>query len=476
MASEPCVSPSIPTVGSAHQRTDWRPLLACGAATFLLLAYTTVVTVSVSAIADQLGASFAVSQWIIDIDTLILAALVLAMGTLGDRLGHRRLFLLAVAVFGAASVACAAGDSGTLLVVARAAQGIGGAGIFAAAVPLLTQCYTGRRRATAFAVWGAVAGAGSTVGTIAGGAVTEFVSWRWLFVAAIPVCLIAAAVGARSLPRAHHGYGHIDLAGTAVITTAMSTLTFAMINAGQHGWTSPGTVGATAVGLVSAGVFLPVQRRVAHPVLPAALFATPRFIGVLVVAFAYYFGAFAALPVLSRWLQTVAAMRPLEGALVLSVQLVAFIAVSLAFSARLHTAPPSLILGGATMLTGLACLSGAALLIWPDWPTLVAALAVTGIGAGIVSPVLPAVAATSVPPARAGTAAAAANAARQLGLTIGIALCGTLAQPAHPAGLIGTRGVVTALIAAGGVALCGGAIGARLLLLRPADRMAHSAL
>ncbi|MEX3645725.1 MFS transporter, partial [Mycolicibacterium porcinum] len=294
----------------------------------------------------------------------------------------------------------------------------------------------------------------------------EFIGWRWLFVGALPVCLIALVAGFISLPRESHRGGPIDLAGTLLITTSMTGVTFAMINAGEHGWTSVGTISGVLVGLGSAAAFVPSQRRAAHPVLPAGLFATRGFTAVLIAGFSYYFAAFAALPVLSRWLQSTEAMRPLQAALVLTIQLVAFIAVTLLFSARLHDAPRSWVLGGGTVLTGLACLSGAALTARPEWTTLIAALAVTGIGAGIVSPVLPAVAATSVPPARAGTAASAANAARQLGLTIGIALCGTLAQP-HPGAGISTSGLVAALVAAGGVALCGGALS--VALLRSAD-------
>ena len=168
----PSTSPnSLPVHDAAGDRDiDWRPLVTCALATFLLLAFTTVVTVSAESIAGRLGAGFAVAQWIIDAYTLALAALVVAMGTLGDRLGHRRLFLSGLILFGVASAACATATSGGLLVAARAVQGVGGAAIFGTVVPLLTQHYHARARGIAFAVWGAVAGIGSTVGTIAGGA------------------------------------------------------------------------------------------------------------------------------------------------------------------------------------------------------------------------------------------------------------------------------------------------------------------
>lgn len=461
----PSSSPDSALVHDAapEQDTDWRPLMACCLATFLLLAFTTVVTVSAGNIADSLGAGFATAQWIIDGYTLALAALVMAMGTLGDRWGHRRLFLIGLIVFGVASAGCAAASSGGVLVAGRAVQGIGGAAIFGTVVPLLTQHYRGRTRGIAFALWGAVAGIGSTMGTIAGGAVTQFITWRWLFLAALPICVITVIIGIRSLAREHPVHARLDVAGIALITTMMTGTTYAVINAGESGWTAPGTVGAAAVSLAAVWVFVLAQRRATNPLLPPDLFATRGFIAVLIAGFAYYFAAFAALPVLSQWLQSSSGMQPLQAALVLTVQLAAFILVSLTVSARLQRAPRSWVLGGGTLLTGLACLPGAALLLRPDWTSLIAMLIGTGIGAAIVSPVLPAVAATSVPPARAGVAAAAANAARQLGLTIGIALCGTIGQAAHVGDGVSTCAVVAALLTCGVVALCGGAISTVLL-------------
>lgn len=244
---------------------------------------------------------------------------------------------------------------------------------------------------------------------------------------------------------------------------AMSGITYAVINAGESGWTSFGTIGAAAVSVVAVCAFITVQRRVVHPLLPPDLFGTRGFVAVLTVGFTYYFAAFAALPVLSQWLQTSRGMQPLHAALVLTGQLAAFIVVSLAFSARLHHAPRSWVLGGGTILTGLACLPGAALLLHPDWTVLMTVLIVSGVGAAVVSPVLPAVAATSVPPSGAGVAAAAANASRQLGLTIGVALCGTLSRAASGSGTPTTPAVVATVLTCGAVGLCGGAIGTVLL-------------
>ncbi|MBP3083769.1 MFS transporter [Mycolicibacterium fortuitum] len=460
-------SPLAAKDADGEQDTDWRPLVACCLATFLLLAFTTVLTVSADSIASRLGAGFSVAQWIIDVYPLALAALVMGMGTVGDRLGHRWLFLIGLVVFGIASALCATASSGGVLVAARAIQGVGGAAIFGTAVPLLTEHYRGPTRGMAFAVWGAVAGIGSTVGTIAGGAAMQFVTWRWLFAAALPIVVLALLIGVPSLSRDRHVRVRIDGVGVVLITAMMAATTFAVINAGEFGWAATGTTGAAAVSFIAVVLFVTAQRRSTHPLLPPDLFATPAFVGVLIAGFAYYFAAFAALPVLSRWLQSAAGMPPLRAALVLTIQLAAFVVVSLVFGARLHHAPRTWVLGGGTVITGLACLPGAALLWRPDWTGLIAVLVLTGIGSAIVSPVLPAVAATAAPPGRAGAAAATANAARQLGLTIGIALCGTISRSVDAgSGEPTTGAVVAALLISGAVAMCGGTIS--VLLLRHA--------
>ncbi|WP_065762360.1 MFS transporter [Streptantibioticus cattleyicolor] len=186
-----------------------------------------------------------------------------------------------------------------------------------------------------------------------------------------------------------------------------------------------------------------------QPMMPPRLFARRGLVGVLVVAFGYYFASFGALPVLSLWLQGTTGLGPLGTSLVLTVQVVSFFVASALVSEGLHGAAPARVLGGATVVIGSGCAAGLLLPAWPGWPALLPALVITGFGAGIVSPVLPAVAIAAVPP-EYGTAGAAANSSRQLGLALGIAACGTLYGAQSPGS---TGRLVTALLCCAVVAV-----------------------
>nr|WP_042197670.1 MFS transporter [Kibdelosporangium sp. MJ126-NF4]CEL23104.1 Putative integral membrane efflux protein [Kibdelosporangium sp. MJ126-NF4]CTQ90241.1 Putative integral membrane efflux protein [Kibdelosporangium sp. MJ126-NF4] len=439
---------------------SWRPLAAACLGTFLLMIYTTIVTVALPNIGADLGGSFTGLQWIVDVFTVALAGLLLGMGSLSDNLGRKRVYMVGLAAFGVATLICGLAGSMAVLIAARAAQGVAGAAMFATILPLVGLTYHGRARAKAFAVWGTVAGVAGAVGTVAGGVLAELFGWRWIFLASLPVWVVAVVLGSTALTESARTGKRVDLPGIAAFTLSATALTYAVINGGDHGWTAPGTVIAAIVTVVAVAAFVMVQRLSPAPMVPSKLFGTPAFLGVLVVAFGYYFAAFGALPVLSLWLQGTAGLSPLGTSLVLTVQIVVFFLVSGLISDRLHRLAPSMVLGGATVLVGLGCAAAAAVLADPGWVALLPALVLTGLGAGMVSPVFPAVAIASVPPAYGGTAGAAANSSRQLGLALGIALCGTIYRGHGPQT---TDGIVGAMLFCAALAILSGLVAARLL-------------
>ncbi|GAA4524246.1 MFS transporter [Amycolatopsis samaneae] len=445
---------------------SWRPLVAACLGTFLLLLYATIVTVALPRIGAELGGGFGARQWIVDVFTVALAGLLLGMGSLSDNLGRKRVYLLGLVIFGLATLACGLAGSAAVLIAARAVQGVAGAAMFATILPLVGLTYTGRARARAFAVWGTVAGAGGAVGTAAGGVLAELLGWRWIFFASLPIWVLSLALAVTSLRESDRTGKRIDFPGIATFTVAVSALTFAVINGGDRGWAAPGTVLGAAIAVVALVAFVLAERAHPAPMVPAKLFGTPAFVGVLVVAFAYYFAAFGALPVLSLWLQDTTGLSPAGTSLALTVQVVVFFLTSALISDRLHRLPPGRVLGGATVLIGLGCATGLAALAAPNWVALLPALVLTGLGAGMVSPVFPAVAIAAVPASYGGTAGAAANSSRQLGLALGIALCGTLysGHSGSPTGAI-----VLVLLFCAGVALVGGVLTAWLLRPRTRD-------
>lgn len=440
---------------TTSRHPGWQPLVACCLSTFLLLLYTSVVTVALPSIGTGLDAGFGAQQWVVDGYTVALAGLLLGAGALGDATGSRRVHLAGLTGFTAATLACGLAGSPGWLIGARAAQGVAGAALLATILPLIAETYPEpRQRATAFGVWGAVAGGASAVGTVGGGLLTAYAGWRWLFWAGLPLCLLALVLARRSLPRTpRSASAPVDLRGIVLITVAVTACAGAVIGGGSA-W-------AGAVAVLAVAGFVRAERRCPHPVLPLGLIASPRFAAVLLTAFGYYFAAFGALPALATWLQTDLGVGPLATSLVLVGQLLVFIAVSGLLSRHLHALAPAWTIGAGTVLVGLGALAGTALALGPAWLALAPFLALTGFGAGLVSPALPALAIAGAPAHQAGVASSAANAVRQLGLALGVAACGTLAGDAT--GTVTRAGLSAALAACALTALGTGTVAAALL-------------
>ncbi|ARF54001.1 MFS transporter [Streptomyces gilvosporeus] len=445
----------LPDRNSAD-RGRWLPLVATCLGTFLLLVYATIVTVALPRIAGDLHADFGALQWIVDVYTLALAGLLLGMGSLGDTLGRKRLYLLGLAVFTLATLACGTAPSAPLLIAARAAQGIAGAAMFATLLPLIGLTYSGRDRARAFAVWGAVAGAAAGVGNVAGGMLTQFLSWRWLFHGAVPLCLATLLLSWKVLAADARTPARVDWPGIAAFTVAATGVTFGFVRGGERGWGDPGTLVGFAVGAAALLVLVLVERASAHPMLPLALFRTPAFNGLLTASGTYYPAAFGFLPVLSLWLQHHAGLGAFATSLVLTAQPLAFFVTSALAGSALHRVPARWAIAGGCLLVGIGDLTLLGAQTGPSWPVLLPGLVLTGAGAGLVSPVLPATAMAAAPPAHSGVAAAAANGARQLGLALGIALLGTAYAAA---------GLSAVFLLAGALALLGALL--TVLLGRP---------
>ncbi|GGU47388.1 MFS transporter [Streptomyces albospinus] len=404
----------------------WLPLAATCLGTFMLLVYSTIVTVALPSMAHDLHASFGSLQWIVDVYTLALAGLLLGMGSLGDNLGRKRLYLVGLGIFGLSTLACGLAGNVEVLIAARAVQGLAGAAMFSTLLPLIGLTYTGRDKGVAFAVWGAVAGAAAGIGNVAGGILTQFLSWQWIFLGGVPVCLITVALSAAVLIDDTSTSTRIDYLGIVTFTLAAIGITFGIIRGGEQGWGATSAVLGFALGLAMLIAFILVERAGSNPMISLDLFRKREFNGTLVAAMGYYLAGFGALPVMSIWLQDSVGLTSLPTALVITVQPVAFFATSAVVGSALHRLPSHWTLGGGTVAVGV----GNVLMLTVDagssWPALVPGLLLTGIGAGIVSPVLPAIAMSAAPESQSGVASAAANCARQLGLALGIAVLGSV--------------------------------------------------
>jgi len=428
----------------------WMPLIAVCLGTFMLLVDVTIVTVALPDMAVDLKTTFSSLQWVVDIYTLVLAALLLAMGSVADLYGRRRLYLGGLVVFALASLASGLAQNTTLLIAARGLQGIGGAAMYATTIALLSSSYQGRDRGVAFGIWGAVSGAAAAAGPILGGLLTQNLSWRWIFFVNLPVSVAALAASRWSLAADRPaGRARPDVVGLLTFTVGAAAVTYGLIRAAAHGWGSAATLSLLGVGLAAFAAFILVelarQRAGAGVLLDLALFRRPAFCGVMIAALLLNAAAFAYLPYTSVWLQTVLRLTPIRAGLVGSapLSLAAFV-VSALIGRFLHNHSPRWIIGGGLALIGAGVLLQATLTAQSGDLVLLPGLIVAGIGVGLATPPLVSSAMSAVPQHSAGMAAGAVNTARQLGFTFGVAVLGGVFS-SRVAGVLGDPALAPAV-------------------------------
>jgi EmrB/QacA subfamily drug resistance transporter len=409
----------------------WRTLAIVCVAIFMLLLDITIVNVALPKIQRDLHSSFTDLQWVVDAYSLMLATVVLNAGSLGDLLGRKRVFLTGVVLFTAASAACGAATNPLFLNLARGAQGIGGAIMFAVSLALLSQEFHGRERGTAFGIWGATVGAAVAIGPLVGGALTEWAGWRWIFFVNLPIGAFCVLAGARVLHESRdEGHGGIDWAGFATLSGGLFALVLGLLRGNDWGWSSGRVVGlfAAAVGLLL--LFCVAEWRQENPMFDLRLFGVPAFAGAQIVAFTISSAMFAQFLYLTLYLQNVLGYSPIQaGVRFLPLSMISFFAAPA--SGRLsERLPVRFLLGGGMGLVALSLYLMYGVHTSSGWTTLLAGFLIGGVGIGMVNPPLASTAVSVVPPQRAGMAAGVNNTFRQVGIATGIAGLGAIFQSA----------------------------------------------
>ena len=407
----------------------WWTLIVVCIATFMLLLDITIVNVALPAIERDLRADFADLQWVIDAYALTLAALLLTGGSMSDLFGRRLIFVIGVAIFTVASLLCALAGTPTVLNLARALQGVGGAFMFSTALALLASAYQGGDRGTAFGVWGAVTGASVAVGPLVGGALTDWIGWEAIFLVNVPVGIatIALALARVEESQAATG-GRIDWPGLVTFSGALFALIFALIRGNPEGWESPLILGCLAAAVLLVVAFVLVERRSDHAMLDLSLFSKPAFNGASVAAFALSASMFSMFLYLTLYIQNILGYTPLESGLrFLPVTLLSFLIAPI--SGKLAERVGIRWFMGA----GLTCVGVGLLLMrglepGDDWTALLAGFMVAGGGIGLVNPALATAAVGVVEPQRAGMASGINSTFRQVGIATGIAALGAVFQ------------------------------------------------
>jgi EmrB/QacA subfamily drug resistance transporter len=432
------------------ERKWWTLIVVC-AAIFMLLLDITIVNVALPPIARSLHAGFTDLQWVIDAYALTLATFVLNAGSLSDLLGRKRVFVGGVLLFTAASALCGAATSPLFLILARAGQGVGGAIMFATSLALLSQEFHGRERGTAFGIWGATTGVAVAVGPLVGGALTTWLSWRWIFFVNIPIGAASTLVAAVQLRETRdEEHGGIDWLGLVTLSGALFMFVFALLRGNEKGWSSGLILGMLASGALLLAAFLLLEWRGQTPMLELALFRRPAFTGAQITAFALSSAVFSLFLYLTLYLQNFLGYSPIQtGLRFLPITLLAFVCA--AVSGKLSGFAPVRVLlaaGLALCAGGLALLHG--LTVHSGWTALLPGFILMGAGVGTTNPALASTAIGVVPPRQAGMASGTNNTFRQVGIATGIAAYGALFEH-HIRSSLHASGAVVNAVASGRV-------------------------
>lgn len=407
----------------------WWTLVLITIATFMLLLDITVVNVALPDIQRELDASLSSLQWVVDAYSLMLAAVLLTAGSLGDRLGRRRIFTIGFGIFTFASFLCGISGDPTLLNLARGLQGVGGAGMFATSLALIGQEFHGKDRATAFGVWGAAIGGAVAIGPLVGGVITEHLGWEWIFFVNVPIGLVAIVLTEMKLANvAAQDAQRIDLPGLLTFSVGLFLLIFGLIRGNPEGWGSATIVASLGGAVLFLLAFLAIEARSAHPMLDLTLFRKPAFNGVSAVAFGISAGMFAMFLYLTIYLQGVQGFSPLETGLhFLPLTVLSFIASPISGSLS-HRIPIRVLLGSGLTLVGIGLLLMHGLSADSSVDDLLLGFLVAGIGIGTANPGIGQAAIGVVPPQKAGMGSGINTTFRQVGIATGVASLGAVFQ------------------------------------------------
>ena len=468
-------------------RSRWLALLIVCLGDLMIVLDVTIVGVALPSIREDLDFSETSLAWVVNAYLLTFGGFLLLGGRLGDLFGHRRLFIIGIALFTAASLACGLATSQAWLVGARAIQGLGGAIVSAVALSLIVTLFTEpAERAKAMGVFGFVAAGGGSIGVLLGGIITDALAWNWIFLVNVPIGIAVAAASLAVLPGGR-GFAlstRLDVAGAVTVTASLMVAVYAIVNGNEVGWGTTRTLGLLALSAVLLGVFLLIESRVAAPLVPLGLFrlrnlSISSIVGVLWAAamFAWFFLS-------ALYLQLVLGYSPLEVGLAFLPGNLIMAVFSLGLSAKLvmryGIRKP---LGVGLSFAALGLLLFARAPVDGTIADVLPPMILLGLGAGMAfNPVLLA-AMGDVPQEEAGLASGVVNTAFMMGGALGLAVLASLAASRTDTLLEGGDSELVALTGGYHVAFLAGAIFAAAaaalgaFMLRPAEMpAAHGAV
>jgi EmrB/QacA subfamily drug resistance transporter len=411
---------------SGSRRNNWT-LGIVSTALFMVVLDNLVVSIALPSIHRDLGASIQSLEWTVNAYVLAYAVLLLTGAALGDRFGRRRMFLAGLSLFTAASAAAALAPTTDLLVAARALQGAGAAMVTPLTLTLLAEAFPATRRGMALGVWSGVSGSAVALGPLVGGAVVQSISWHWIFWINVPIGCVLLPLAAVRLRESRGPNDSLDLPGLALASSGAFGIVFALVRAQSLGWTSTTILASLSAGVALLALFVAWERRAREPMLPMSFFSRRAFAVTNFASLTMYFGMFGSIFFLSQFMQNVLHNSPLQAGLKILVWTGAtMVTAPLAgiYSQRFGSRP--------FMFSGLALQVGA--LAWlaeilsthTPYAEMLVPFVMAGTGMALVFAPSANAVLSAVRPEEAGQASGAANAIRETGGVLGVAVLASI--------------------------------------------------
>jgi EmrB/QacA subfamily drug resistance transporter len=392
----------------------------------------TIVNVAIPNIRADLGASSSQLQWVIDIYTLVLASLLLLSGAAGDRFGRRRIFQIGLTVFAVGSLLCSLSPNIETLIAARFVQAIGGSMMNPVAMSIITQVFTGRvERARAIGVWGGVVGISMALGPIVGGALIQVIDWRAVFWINLPICALAILLTAIFVPQSKSAtMRDVDPIGQALGMAFLFGVVFVLIEGPGMGWGNTLIVAAAVIAVLAFAAFLRYEARRHDPFIDLRFFRSIPFASATMIAVCAFAAWGAFLFMMSLYLQEERGFSAMHTGLIylpVAVGALIFSPLSGRLVGRFGSRPSLLVAG--ILITAATLMLARLTATTPVWMLLIV-FAVFGVGFSMVNAPITNAAVSGMPTDRAGAASAVASTSRQVGVSLGVALCGSVAGSA----------------------------------------------
>jgi EmrB/QacA subfamily drug resistance transporter len=446
------------SIGLSNRVTDdnvkWYTLIAACFALFMAMLDNLVVNIALPTISRDLDASNSQLQWVISAYTLIFASLQITAGGLGDRFGRKRWFMVGLAIFTGVSAVAAFSNSMDMLIAMRALQGLGAALIMPLSLSLISAAFPPEERGRAIGIWSAVSVSSIALGPVVGGAIVEYFSWGWIFLINVPIGIVALLVTQAVVRESRDESGSVAtvVPGTILITAGIASLTWALIQAGERGWTDTWILAAFVAAAIILPVFVWVELRTERPMIPMSFFRSRTFVGANIDSFMIAFLITGVSFFLTLYQQNIHGFSPIRTGL----SLIPMVAMMMVFSPISGSMVNKL---GARKLisfgmivtgigTGLFLFAGVGVPYWQILP----AFLVMGFGMSFIWAPMTTAVLNSVSSDKSGVASAVNGALREIGTAFGVALLGTLANRAYKDNF-NSSSDIQALRATGGEAL-----------------------